>query len=174
MARTIEYPVILTAEEKTYLRKHTSSGKWGVRAVKRAHILLKADTSENAAFNDEQIAQEVGCCVSTVHNIKLRFAKGERLNVIKDNPRSGRPKIVDGELEAHIVAIACSSPPEGKVRWTVRLIADKVVALTEIGSCSSASVGRALKKMNLNLGSKKNGKFPEETATNSFGEWKPS
>ena len=174
MARTVEYPVILTKEEKTYLKKHTAFGKWGVRAVKRAQILLKADTSENAAVLDEQIAQEVGCCLSTVHNIKLRFAKGERLNVIEDNPRSGRPKIVDGELEAHIIATACSSPPEGKVRWTVRLIADKIITLTEIDSCSRASVGRALKKTNLNLGSKKNGKSPGEIATNSSGEWKQS
>lgn len=174
MGRTVEYPVILTEEEKDYLRKHTSSGKWGVRAVKRAQILLKADTSENAAILDEQIAQEIGCCLSTVHNVKLRFAKGERLNVIEDNPRSGRPKIVDGELEAHIIATACSSPPEGRMRWTVRLIADKIVTLTEIDSCSPASVSRALKKMNLNLGSKKNGKFLEETTTNLSGEWKQS
>jgi Homeodomain-like domain len=172
MGRTVEYPVILTEEEKDHLRKHTSSGNWGVRAVKRAQILLKADISENAALEDEQIAQEVKCCVSTVHNIKLRFAKGERLNVTNDNPRTGRPKIVDGELEAHIIAIACSSPPEGRVRWTVRLLADKIVTLTEIDSCSPASVSRALKKMNLSLGSKKNGKFPEEIATNLSGEWK--
>jgi transposase len=152
MGRTIEYPVILTEEEKNHLRKHTASGKWGVRTVKRALILLKADTSENAATEDEKIAQETGCCLSTVHNIKLRFAKGERLNVLKDNPRSGRPKMVDGELEAHIIATACSTPPEGRTRWTVRLIADKIVTLTEIDSCSPASVGRALKKMNLSLG----------------------
>ena len=174
MGRTVEYPIILTQEEKDYLRKHTSSGKWRVRAVKRAQILLKADTNENAALLDEQIAQEVGCCLSTVHNIKLRFAKGERLNVIEDNPRSGRPKIVDGEVEAYIIATACSSPPEGRVRWSIRLIADKIVTLTGIDSCSPASVGRALKKMNLNLGSKKNGKSPEEIVTNLCGEWKQS
>ena len=151
MGRTIEYPVILTEEEKRYLRKHTTSGKWGVRAVKRALILLKADSGENVALEEEKIAQEVGCCLSTVHNIKLRFAKGERLHVIKDNPRSGRPKTIDGEVEAHIVATACSSPPEGRVRWTLELIAEKVVTLTE-AECSHTSVARTLKKMNLSLG----------------------
>lgn len=173
MGRTIEYPVILTKEEKTYLKKYTSSGNWGVRAVKRAQILLKADTSENSALEEEQIAQEVGCCLSTVHNIKLRFAKGERLNVIEDNPRSGRPKTIDGEVEAHIIATACSSPPEGRVRWTLELIAEKVVTLTEM-ECSHTSVARTLKKTNLNLGSKKNGKSPEAIAMNLSGEWKQS
>lgn len=171
MVRPIEYRVTLTDEEKAYLKKHTSSGKWRVRTVKRALILLKADTSENAEIADEQIVKEVGCSLSTVHNIKLRFAKGERLKLLEDNPRSGRPKTLDGDVEAHIVAIACSSPPEGRVRWTLQLIAEKVVALTEV-NCSQTGVARALKKTNLSLGSKKNGKFPEERMLNLFGEWK--
>lgn len=173
MGRTVKYPVILTEEEKDHLRKHTSSGKWGVRAVKRARILLKADTSENSALEDEQIAKEVGCCLSTVHKIKLRFAKGERLNVVEDNPRSGRPKTIDGEIEAHVIAIACSSPPEGRVRWTLQLISGKIVTLTEV-NCSHMSVARILKKTNLSLGSKKNGKSPEEKVMNLSGEWKQS
>ena len=174
MARTIEYPVILTEKEKNYLRKNTSAGKWGVRAVKRAQIILKADTSENSAVEEEQIASEVGCSLSTVHNIKLRFAKGERLKAIEDKPRSGRPKQIDGEVEAYIIATVCSSPPEGRVRWTLHLIADKVVALTEVESCSHSSVARTLKKMNLSLGSKKSGKFPEDQKKILSGEWKPS
>lgn len=173
MARTVEYPVILTAEEKAHLKKHTASGKWKVRAVKRAQILLKADTSENAAVRDEQIAEEVGCSLSTVLSIRLRFAKGERLNVIEDSPRSGRPKIIDGEVEAHIIATACSSPPEGRVRWTLELIAENVVALTEV-DCSHMSVARTLKKTNLSLGSKRSGKFPEGPAMSLSGEWKQS
>lgn len=152
MARLVEYEVILTDEERKYLEKNTSAGKWNVRTVKRAHILLKADKGKNNPVDEEQIARDVGCSVSTVKNIKLRFAKGERLEVLKEKQRNGRPKIIDGELEAYIIATACSPPPEGKVRWTVRLIADKIVTLTEIDSCSSASVGRALKKMNLSLG----------------------
>jgi len=174
MGRTVEYPVILTEKERKHLRKNTSAGKWGVRAVKRAQIILKADTSEGRAVEEEQIASEVGCSLSTVHNIKLRFAKGERLKALKDKPRSGRPKLIDGEVEAHIVATACSSPPEGRVRWTLQLIADKVVALTEVESCSHSSVARTLKKTNLSLGSKKSGKFPEDQKKTSSGEWKPS
>jgi transposase len=151
MARKVEYPIVLTEEEKKHLLKHTSSGKWRVREVKRALILLKADTSNNSAVEDEQIAQEVACSLSTVHNIKLRFAKGERLGVIKDSPRSGRPKTIDGEVEAHIIATACSSPPEGRSRWTLQLIAENIVAVTET-DCSYSSVARTLKKTNLSLG----------------------
>jgi len=152
MARTVKYEVILTKKEQDYLRKNTFAGAWRVRIVKRALILLKANKSDNRALEDEQIAREVGCSLSTVINVKLRFSKGERLRVLEDKPRSGRPRTIDGELEAHIIATACSSPPEGRVRWTLQLIADKVVALTEEGSCSHTSVARTLKKMNLSLG----------------------
>jgi transposase len=152
MARTIEFVVTLTEKEKDYLRKNTFAGDWKVRVVKRARILLKADRSENAEVDEEEIAREVGCNVSTVRNIKLRFAKGERLKVLEEKPKSGRPRTIDGEVEAHIIATACSSPPEGQVRWTLQLIADKIVALTEMESCSPTSIARTLKKMNLSLG----------------------
>jgi transposase len=151
MGRTVEYEVALTDKEREYLKKHTSSGKWGVRPVKRALILLKADKSQGLPKEEEQIAREVGCSISTVRNIKLRFAKKERLEAVKDKKRSGRPKIIDGELEAHIIATACSSPPEGRVRWTLRLIADKVVVLSG-EQCSHTTVANTLKKMNLSLG----------------------
>ena len=151
MARTTEYHVNLSNEEREYLRKNSSAGKWRPRAVKRAQILLKADISQGTPIPEEQIAQEVGCCVSTVRNIKLQFAKGDRLKVIDEKARSGRPKTIRGEVEAHIVATACSGPPEGRVRWTLQLIADKVVALTE-EPCSHMAVARTLKKTNLSLG----------------------
>lgn len=152
MARKVEYEVVLTEKEKNYLRKNTSSGKWGVRTVKRAQILLRANNSENVAMDEDQIAREVGCSVSTVRNIKLRFAKGERLKALEDRPRSGRPKMVDGDLEAHIIATVCSSPPEGRAKWTLRLIADRVVSLTAVESCSHTTIATTLKKMNLSLG----------------------
>jgi transposase len=151
MGRTTEYHVNLNVKEREYLQKNSSTGTWRPRAVKRALILLRADISQGTPMREEQIAQEVGCCISTVRNVKLQFAKGDRLRVIKEKGRSGRPKTVHGEVEAHIVATACSSPPEGRVRWTLHLIADKVVALTE-EPCSHMSVARTLKKMNLSLG----------------------
>jgi len=151
MARLVEYLVSLSSEERNYLYKNTNSGKWPPRAVRRALILLKAD-SNGDNLSKEQIALEVNCSVSTVKNIKLRFAKGERLKAIKEHPRSGRPKTIDGEVEAHIIATTCSAPPEGRVRWTLQLVADRVIALTGIENCSAASVHRTLKKTNLSLG----------------------
>jgi transposase len=151
MSRTTEYQVNLSAKEREYLLKNSSTGTWKPRAVKRALILLRADISQGKPMPEEQIAREVNCSVSTVRNIKLQFAKGSRLKVIEEKARSGRPKTIHGEVEAHIIATACSSPPEGRVRWTLHLIADKVVFLTE-ESCSHMSVSRTLKKMNLSLG----------------------
>lgn len=151
MGRTTEYHVNLSTEEREYLQKNSSAGTWRPRAIKRALILLRADISQKTPMAEEQIAREVDCSISTVRNIKLQFAKGDRLRVIKEKARSGRPKTIHGEIEAHIIATACSSPPEGRVRWTLHLIADKVVALTE-EPCSHMAVGRTLKKMNLSLG----------------------
>lgn len=151
MARTTEYYVNLSDKEREYLQKNSSTGTWRPREVKRALILLRADISQGTPMPEEQIAQEVGCCISTVRNVKLRFAKGDRLRATEEKERSGRPKTVHGEIEAHVIATACSSPPEGRVRWTLHLIADKVVALTE-EPCSHMAVARTLKKMNLSLG----------------------
>jgi transposase len=151
MARTTEYYVNLSDKEREYLRKNSSGGTWRPRAVKKALILLKADISQGSSMPEEQIAEEVDCCISTVRNTKLQFAKGDRLKVVEEKARSGRPKTIHGEVEAHIIATTCSSPPEGRVRWTLHLIANKVVALTE-EPCSHMSVARTLKKMNLSLG----------------------
>jgi transposase len=151
MARTRKHYINLSKEEREYLRKKSSGGAWRPRAVKKALILLKADISQGASISEEQIAQEVGCSISTVRNTKLQFAKGDRLKALEEKARSGRPKVIHGEVEAHIIATACSSPPEGRVRWTLNLIADRIVALTE-EPCSHMAVARTLKKMNLSLG----------------------
>jgi transposase len=151
MARIRTHYVTLSDEEREYLRKKSSGGTWRPRAVKKALILLKADNSLGMEIPEEQIAKEVGCCISTVRNTKLQFAKGNRIKVVEEKARSGRPKTIHGEIEAHIIATACSAPPEGRVRWTLHLIADKVVALTE-ESCSHTSVAKTLKKTNLSLG----------------------
>src|SRR5438105_14078284 len=100
MGRTTEYHVSLSAKEREYLHKNSSTGTWRPRAVKRALILLRADMSQGAPMPEEQIAREVDCCISTVINIKLRFAKGDRLRVIEEKVRSGRPKTVHGAVEA--------------------------------------------------------------------------
>jgi len=164
--------IVLTKEEREYLIKNTKVGNWSPRKVKRAQILLKADRT-NELLEDKDIAEELHCSQSNVTKLRGRFIK-ERLDVLDDKERSGRPKIIDGSVEAHITAIACSEAPKGRERWTLRLIADKVVTLTDIDSCSHVSVRNALKKTNLNLGKGKSGKSRRRQTTGLSGEWKKS
>lgn len=172
MGQKQTHEVVLTAEERQHLIKNTKGGNWSTREVKRAQILLRADKNHEAK-KDIEIAEELYCNPSTVTKLRERFAK-ERLGILHDKPRAGRPKIIDGDVEAHIVAVACSEAPEGRARWTLRLIADRIVALTDVESCSYGSVRNVLKKTNLNRGKKKNGKFLQKQMTNLSGEWKRS
>lgn len=172
MGNKQKHEVALTEEERGLLIKNTKSGDWSPREIKRAQILLKADKNSEAK-KDLEIAAELHCCSYTVTKLRQRFNE-ERLEVIHDKPRIGRPRIIDGDVEAHIIAIACSEVPKGRERWTLRLIAGKVVTLTDVESCSYGSVRNVLKKMNLSHGKRKNGKSPQEPTKNLSGEWKRS
>jgi hypothetical protein len=172
MGKKQVHEVILKAEEREHLIKNTKGGNWSPREVKRAQILLRAD-KKNEAKKDREIADELHCCQYTVTKLRERFAK-ERLEVIHDKPRVGRPRIIDGDVEAHIIAVACSEAPVGRERWTLRLIAGRVVTLTDVESCSYGSVRNVLKKTNLSHGKRKNGKFRQKQTMNLSGEWKKS
>lgn len=173
MGQRQKHEVRLTENERELLIKNTKCGDWSPREVKRAQILLKADKNSLDAKEDREIAQELICSRGSITNLRGRFIK-ERLGVIHDKSRSGRPKIIDGDVEAHIIAVTCSKAPEGRDRWTLRSIAGKVVTLTDMESCSYESVRNVLKKTNLSLGKRKNGRFPRKRTTNSCGEWKKS
>jgi transposase len=173
MGKKQKYEVRLTEEEKALLLKNTKGGGWSARQVKRAQILLHADSNNKDAKEDWEVAELLNCSQSTVTKLRERFTK-ERLEVIHDKSRSGRPKIIDGDVEAHIIAVACSEAPEGRERWTLRLIAGKVVTLTDVESCSHWSVRNVLKKTNLSHGKKKNGKSHQKRMANLSGEWKKS
>jgi len=172
MGKKQMHEVALTVEEREFLIKNTKGGDWSPREVKRAQILLKADKNSKAR-KDLEIADELHCCQYTVTKLRERFAR-ERLGVIHDKPRAGRPRIIDGDVEAHIIAVACSEAPAGRERWTLRLIAGRVVTLTDVESCSYGSVRNVLKKTNLNRGKRKNGKSPQKPTMNLSGEWKRS
>lgn len=172
MGKKQAHEVILTIGEREHLLKNTKSGDWSPREVKRAQILLKADKN-NDSKEDLTIAQELHCCQHTVTKLRKRFVKG-RLGVIHDRPRTGRPKIIDGNIEAHVIAIVCSAPPEGRERWTMQLVADRVVQLTDLENCSEFAVRQILKKTNLSHGKKKNGKYLPKRMKNLSGEWKKS
>ena len=135
----------------------TAGVKPSVRTVKRALALLKADEG----LRDREVAGALLINAATVARVRKRFVEEGLEAAINDKPRPGRERKLDGKQEAHLVAIACSSPPEGHVSWTLHLLADKVVESTEFaGSISLETVRQILKKTNSSRGRRKNGAFP--------------
>lgn len=173
MGQKQKHEIRLEEEEKELLIRNTKGGDWSPREVKRAQILLKSDKNNPDAKEDWEVAKELHCNQWTVTNLRKRFTQ-EGIKVIHDKPRIGRPRIIDGDVEAHIIAVACSEAPEGRERWTLRLIAGKVVTLSDVESCSYGAVRNVLKKTNLNRGRRKNGKSPQKPTTSLFGGWKRS
>ena len=113
MARPQQFIISLTKDERKKLERSCRSGDWKPRKVRRAKILLLADranTPDERPLKTEEIAEKVGCSTPTIGHLKRRF-QSERLGALEEKPRSGRPKIVDGEIEAHMIAIACSEAP---------------------------------------------------------------
>lgn len=159
MVRPQELIIDLTADEKNLLEQGCRKGNWTARKIIRARILLLANINQKERPQDDaEIAKKAGCSHSTIGNIRKRFCL-ERLGTLDERIRSGRPRTIDGEIEAQITMIACSEAPEGRERWTLRLIANKLVELVnDLDDVSYSTVGKVLKKTNSNLGLKENGK----------------
>tara|TARA_Y100000310_G_C20555852_1_gene750482 strand:+ start:89 stop:517 length:429 start_codon:yes stop_codon:yes gene_type:complete len=136
-----KYVVDLTDEERDHMLGLTQRGRSSARKIKRAHILLKADQDSS----DEHIAEVVGSSSSTVHRTRKRFVE-EGLEALDERPRPGQPRKLTGKHEAHLIAVTCSDPPEGHARWTLRLLAGKVVELGFAPSISPETVRQTLKK----------------------------
>ncbi len=142
------YVVVLSLEERDRLEKLISTGRTSSKRQIHARILLKADTSEaGPAWPDEQIGEALEISVSTVARVRRRSVE-QGLAAVLDRGVVRRPsrRRLDGEQEARLLAIACSTPPEGRARWTLRLLADKIVELEVVESISHETVRRALKK----------------------------
>ena len=151
----IKYVVDLNEQEREHLLEVTRHGKSSARKIKRAHMLLKA----TQGLSDEQIAQAVDTSRATVLRTRKRFVE-EGLEALNERPRSGQPNKLDGRQQAHIIAVACSDPPQGHAHWTLRLLAAKVVQLDFAESISPEIVRKMLKKTNSNPGRKSSGAFP--------------
>lgn len=143
------FKVILTEEEKEQLLEITKKGKSNARKIKRANILLKA----SEGLSDTKTAKHVGSSRPTVERIRKQFVLEGLEAALSDKKRlrSRTPKL-DGAGEAKLTVLACSTPPEGRSRWTLVLLADKLVELKIVDSISGEAVRKHLKKMNLNLG----------------------
>ena len=149
-----KYVVTLTDEERRSLRALVSAGKAAVRKLRHARILLQADRSEGGlGWTDERIGEGLGVGFSTVERTRKRFVEEslEAALVPRKSCRSYRRKL-DGDDEAHLIALACGAPPTGRRRWTLRLLADKMVALEYVDALSYETVRGVLKKTNSSLG----------------------
>ncbi len=144
--------ITLTKEERTELSQLIKSGKHAARVLGRARILLLLDRSQGQSRTLQEIADAMLTSIGTVSNVKRRYLKGGLEQGLHDRPRPGAKPKIDGEVEAHLIAVVCSDPPEGHERWTLRLLADKLVELELVASISHVAVGDALKKTNLSLG----------------------
>lgn len=138
----IKYRVTLTDDEKANLEGLVSKGKSAARTQTRARILLKAA----AGHRDEAIIQALDVSASRVAKTRQRCVEEGVEAALKDRPRPGQPCKLSDRQAAHLIAVACSKAPEGHERWTLRLLADKVVELDMADSYSHESVRRLLKK----------------------------
>ena len=149
------YRVDLTQDEREHLLDLTRRGKSSARKVKRSLILCKADEG----LTDQQVAEAVMVGPSTVSRVRQRFVEGGLERALNDRPRPGKQRKLDGKQEARLVAVACSAAPEGHTRWTLRLLAGKVVELDLADSICRETVRQVLKKTNSSRGRRRNGAY---------------
>lgn len=146
MSQLKKYAVRLAAQERTELERFVASGRKSAREINRARILLMADRDKP----DRVMSETLGVTRRTVHRMRQCFAnRGAAepvLSLLSDQPRSGRPIEIDARVQAQAAMVACSVPPEGSAKWTLRLIADRLVELEIVESISPEGVRMALKK----------------------------
>lgn len=135
--------VKLKAKDRDYLESLISKGKLPAKTFKRATGLLELDRGKTLGA----VAETLGVSRMTVMTLRDKY-KEQGLKCLEDAPRSGRPPEIDGKLRAKITALACSEAPEGHVRWTLRLLADKVVEMGYCEEISKTHIGNILKKTN--------------------------
>lgn len=147
------YKVTLTSEERTELTKLVSTGKSRAQKIKHANILLAVDETENGRVSDSDVAKQFQCHAKTVANIRERFVEEGLESALERKKRITPPTapIFDGRSEAHLLRIACSTPPEGRSRWTLRLLAEQCVAMEIVEAVSHETVRDVLKKTKLSL-----------------------
>ena len=136
------FVVDLSDEERSQLLDLVKRGRLAARRLTRAHILLLADEGTV----DTKIAAALHVHVATVERIRKRFVEGGPDWALKDAPRPGAARKLGDKQEAQLIALACSQPPQGRQRWTLRLLADRLVRLEIVGSISHETVRQTLKR----------------------------
>jgi len=149
-----KYIVTLTEEERQTLQAMLSRGKAAARKLMHARILLKANAAPGGpGWNDAAIAEGVDVGRATVERVRKQFVEdGFEAALERRKSRRQYRRKLDGDGEAHLIALACSKAPEGRSRWTLRLLADQMVALEYVEEISYQTVRQTLKKTRLSLG----------------------
>ena len=155
-----KFTVTLTKDERAGLKKISSKGKHRSQKVLNALILLGCDEGEyqESRSTNEEISRVLKTSMRKIDRVKKRFVV-DGLDVALNGRKGSRvyAKKADGDFEAHLIALSCSEPPEGFARWSLRLLADRVVELNYIDSISHESIRRILKKTDSNLGGRRGG-----------------
>lgn len=148
-----KFPVILSETERDELKHLIAAGTAPARKLTHARILLKADQSpEGPGWVDEMVAEAVEVSQPTVSRVRKQyFEEGLEAAINRRPPNREYYRKLDGKQEAHLVALACSDPPEGQARWSLRLLADRMVELEVVDDLSYQTVRRTLKKTNSSL-----------------------
>lgn len=149
--------VYLSEAERKQLSTLVRSGSSSARTLTRARILLLADRERQPKRSYQEIAEALLCGVSTVGSICRRYVAEGLEAALREKARPGAASKITGEVEAKLVMLACSEPPEGRQRWTLRLLAEQLVELGYVESISNVAVCKRLKKTNLNLGGSRAG-----------------
>lgn len=139
----LKYEVCLNQDQREFLTGMTRKGKESARKINRAKVLLLADEGKK----DKEIMKIVRVSDTMVETTRKKFVLEGLENAINEKPRPGQPKKIDGRKEAELITLACSNPPEGRAKWTLRLLADKIEL-----DISHVAVYNTLKKTKLNLG----------------------
>lgn len=142
--------VSLTQEQRLALERLASTGRESARKMVRARILLKSDAGESV----EEVAEALDVGTATVERVRRRFVAGGPDAAVERKPQPQRPqkRRLDGESEAKLIMLACSTPPDGRDHWTLDLLADRMVKLNYVPALSGDTVGRTLKKTKSNPG----------------------
>lgn len=149
-----KYIVALNAKERKQLEQLTKTGKAPAYKINHARILLKADTNrEGGGWSDTTISQALDLSVSTIERVRQRFVEQSLEQALgRKTQQRRKARLLDGEQEAQLLALACSEPPEGQAKWSLRLLAERMVSLDYVETISHETVRQTLKKTNLSLG----------------------
>jgi len=144
-----KHTIELTFEQRQQLKQLVKAGKAPARQILHAQILLKTDSSEQSpAWTDQQIQNAFGVGRTTIWRVRERFLRTGLRDALARREQPDRPEKckLDGEKEAHLIALICAGPPEDQERWSLRLLAEKLVQLGEVEMISHETVRQALKK----------------------------